>query len=57
MSAIEYNVSIKASMYAKYYFELRDLADTQGKRPWSMKPLSKTDASKLIVSIDFTPIQ
>ncbi|KAI8612402.1 hypothetical protein BC830DRAFT_1231258 [Chytriomyces sp. MP71] len=29
MSAIQYNVSVKASVYARYYFELRDLLDTE----------------------------
>ncbi|KAJ3218874.1 hypothetical protein HDU67_003829, partial [Dinochytrium kinnereticum] len=44
MSAIQYNVSVKASLYARYYFELRDLADAQLKSK-NCKPLSLTDAS------------
>ncbi|KAJ3417209.1 hypothetical protein HDV05_006415 [Chytridiales sp. JEL 0842] len=48
LAAIEFNVSVKASLYARYYFELRDLTDTEV-RPWTMKPLSKADASKLVV--------
>ncbi|KAJ3195084.1 hypothetical protein HK101_001126 [Irineochytrium annulatum] len=46
MAAIQYNVSIKASLYARYYFELRDLAETQI-RPWTLKPLTISDANRL----------
>ncbi|KAI8854451.1 hypothetical protein BC829DRAFT_192021 [Chytridium lagenaria] len=46
MSAIQYNVSIKASLYARYYFELRDLADSQLQSKTS-KPLSRNDVTLL----------
>ncbi|KAJ3142639.1 Adenylate kinase 7 [Physocladia obscura] len=42
MSAIKYNVSVKASVYARYYFELRDLLDVEI-RIWTSKPLTADD--------------
>ncbi|KAJ3094597.1 hypothetical protein HDU97_007879 [Phlyctochytrium planicorne] len=42
MAAIQYNVSVKASLYARYYFELRDLADAQLKSKNS-RPLNVSD--------------
>lgn len=46
MHGIGYNVSIKASLYAKYYFELRDLAD-QHHKDWSLRPLNMDLANRL----------
>ena len=41
-----YNVTVKSSLYAKYYFELRALfKDNQKEFP--LKPLDKGDAEKL----------
>ncbi|KAI9352731.1 hypothetical protein BDR26DRAFT_849770 [Obelidium mucronatum] len=45
MSAMQYNVSVKASVYARYYFELRDLLDTE-MRIWTAKPLVSPDISQ-----------
>ncbi|ORY48233.1 hypothetical protein BCR33DRAFT_61740 [Rhizoclosmatium globosum] len=45
MSAIQFNVSVKASVYARYYFELRDLLDTE-MRIWTSKPLIAPDISQ-----------
>ncbi|KAI8922921.1 hypothetical protein BC831DRAFT_473764 [Entophlyctis helioformis] len=47
MAAIHYDVSVRASLYAKYYFELRDLADTSS-RPWALKPLTRSETKKLM---------
>ncbi|KAI9142907.1 hypothetical protein BKA69DRAFT_224340 [Paraphysoderma sedebokerense] len=46
INAIHYNVSIKASLFAKYYFDLRDLA-TQKQLTWSLKPLTVRQATRL----------
>jgi hypothetical protein len=46
LELIQYNVTVKASLYAKYYFELRTLyKDTDKELP--MTPLSALDAGKL----------
>ncbi|KAJ3068867.1 hypothetical protein HDU98_008028 [Podochytrium sp. JEL0797] len=45
MSAIQYNVSVKASVYARYYFELRDLLDIDT-RVWTSKPLVTPEISQ-----------
>lgn len=46
MSAIQYDVSIKASQYARYYFELRELAE-RFDRDWTLRPLSIREAQRL----------
>jgi len=46
LNLLQFNVSLKASLYAKYYFELKSLAE-QGNRSFSLEPLSKEDAEKL----------
>jgi len=43
---LEYNVSLKASLYAKYYFELRSLAE-QDERNFPLEPLDKEAAKRL----------
>jgi len=43
---LEYNVSLKASLYAKYYFELRSLAE-QDERNFPLQPLDKDSAKRL----------
>ena len=37
---LQYNVSISASLYASYYFELRTLCE-KAERTFSLKPLSE----------------
>ncbi|KAI9101244.1 hypothetical protein DFS34DRAFT_613754 [Phlyctochytrium arcticum] len=46
MAALAFDVNVKASEYARYYFELRDLAEKTRKR-WPLKPLTLRDAAKL----------
>lgn len=41
-----YNVTVKSSLYAKYYFELRALFKDNEKE-FPLKPLDKRDAEKL----------
>ena len=41
---LQYNVSLKAGEYAKYYFELRQLA---GSKKFPLEPLDKEGAKKL----------
>ena len=41
-----YNVSLKASLYAKYYFELRSLAQADG-RHFPLEPLDKEGSKRL----------
>lgn len=43
---LQYNVSLQASVYAKYYFELRALAE-RNERNFPVKPLSKESERKL----------
>ncbi|KAJ3398005.1 hypothetical protein HDU80_009389 [Chytriomyces hyalinus] len=50
MSAIQYNVSVKASIYARYYFELRDLLDTET-RVWTSKPATEMTQNVVLPSI------
>lgn len=46
LELIQYNVTVKASLYAKYYFELRSLfQDSQKEFP--LKPLDHSDSKKL----------
>jgi len=41
---LQYNVSLNAGLYAKYYFELRELA---GSRQFPLKPLDREGAKRL----------
>ena len=43
---IQYNVSISASLYASYYFELRTLCE-KAERTFSLKPLSEEQQRSL----------
>jgi len=43
---IQYNVTIKSNLYAKYYFELRTLYKDKEKE-FPVKPLNKEDAENL----------
>ena len=51
LDLIEYNVSIIASLYASYYFELRTLCEKAGPGRETAKPLS-ADAEKLLLRED-----
>lgn len=46
MELIQYNVTVKSNLYAKYYFELRALFKDNEKE-FPMKPLDKKDAEQL----------
>jgi len=46
LDLLQYNVSMHASMYAKYYFELRDLSDLP-QNAFPLKPLDKERARLL----------
>lgn len=46
LELIEYNVSITASLYASYYFELRTLCE-KAERDFTLKPLSEDQQRKL----------
>ena len=48
MELIQYNVTVKSNLYAKYYFELRALFKDNEKE-FPMKPLDKKDADNLEV--------
>jgi len=45
---LEYNVSVPSSLYAKYYFELRELAEKNSKT-FPLTPLDKERAEQLEV--------
>ncbi|KAL5034511.1 hypothetical protein RTP6_002353 [Batrachochytrium dendrobatidis] len=45
--SMKYDVSVKASVYARIYFELRDLVDARN-RSWALHPLKKTETSKIM---------
>ena len=48
LELIEYNVSVSASLYASYYFELRTLCEkAEGERGVTFKPLSEAQQRKL----------
>merc|ERR1719487_582900 len=46
LELIEYNVSITASLYASYYFELRTLCE-KAERDFMLKPLSEEQKRNL----------
>ena len=46
LELIQYNVTVKSALYAKYYFELRALFKDNEKE-FPMKPLDKKDADNL----------
>jgi len=46
LNLLQFNVSLKAALYAKYYFELRSLAE-QANMQFPLDPLSKEGAEKL----------
>jgi len=46
LELIQYNVTVKSNLYAKYYFELRALFKDNEKE-FPLKPLEKKDAMAL----------
>lgn len=49
MELIQYNVTVKSHLYARYYFELRALFKDNEKE-FPLKVLTKKDAEKLEIS-------
>ena len=49
LELLQFNINVPSSVYTKYYFELRTLAD-QNDFAFQIKPLSKERAQKLEVS-------
>jgi len=49
LDALQFNVSLKGSVYAKYYFELRSLSERDAKH-FPLKPLDKEGQLRLEVS-------
>lgn len=47
LEMLQYNVSISASLYASYYFELRTLCE-KAERQFSLKPLSEEQQQQLV---------
>jgi len=47
LEAMQYNVRVPASTYAKYYFQLRSLRAQLGEKPEKLEKLDMTQASKL----------
>lgn len=58
LELIQYNVSITASLYASYYFELRTLCE-RDERSFTLKPLSEEQLKGIGVcrSTDMLPFQ
>lgn len=46
LELIQYNVTVKSALYAKYYFEMRALF-TNNEKEFPLTPLDKRDAEKL----------
>ena len=49
MEMLQFNINVPSSVYAKYYFDLRALADAHD-LSFPLQPLSKERAAKLEVS-------
>ncbi|KAJ3021375.1 hypothetical protein HKX48_008692 [Thoreauomyces humboldtii] len=47
MATLAFDVNIKSSEYAKYYFALRDLTDSPGRRDLPKKPLTASQRGRL----------
>jgi len=47
LEAMQYNVRVPASTYAKYYFQLRSLRTQLGEKPEKLEKLDMSTASKL----------
>ena len=48
LEMLQFNINVPSSVYAKYYFDLRDLADSHD-LSFPLEPLSKERAHKLEV--------
>jgi hypothetical protein len=46
LELVQYNVTVKSALYAKYYFEMRALF-TNNEKEFPLTPLDKRDAEKL----------
>lgn len=50
LELLQFNINVPASVYAKYYFDLRSLADDSN-LSFPLEPLSKKRAQKLEVRL------
>ena len=50
LELLQFNINVPASVYAKYYFDLRSLADDNN-LSFPLEPLSNKRAQKLEVSV------
>ena len=50
---LQFNINVPSSVYAKYYFDLRALADAHD-LSFPLEPLSKERAAKLEVTLSFS---
>lgn len=51
LELLQFNINVPSSVYAKYYFDLRSLAEANN-LSFPLEPLSRERAHKLEVSID-----
>ena len=49
LELIQYNVTVKSGLYAKYYFEMRALF-TSNEKEFPMTPLNKKEAERLEIA-------
>lgn len=54
LELLQFNINVPASVYAKYYFDLRQLADDNN-LSFPLEPLNNQRAQKLEVSAPQTP--
>ena len=47
LELLDYDVNVNGRVYAKYYFELRELLEEQANRIFSLQPLSAKDSRRL----------
>lgn len=55
LEMLQFNINVGSSVYAKYYFDLRALADAND-LSFPLEPLSKDRAFKLEVCIHFSMV-